>query len=391
MAGGATLCLLAGLLATLLNPTLTSSLLESLVGLSAPAVDQAPRQMYGPLTAFPDWRPAYVGEDNRLYVVTPDGRTTLAGPALPGLLHDGAYAATASVSPDGHQIAYATPTAGLGLIDLSAAPSSPRVLHLRPSGTDLHWSLDGALLAMRTGDGAVAIVRVKGDRGVPAVTRLGLSSFSEIDNGAILGWRDAAHLVIARRSAPATAVRLDEVSVISGFIRSIATLPGAALMRFSLSPDGARILAWSIGAGAQACSSLASIDATTGERHPLPAIQRSLKDPLFAVVWNPNGQTLTAATGSFDPSHPENVSMQSWRLNVQTDTAMHQPNQGIPLGWAPDGGSLIIGRTLAYSAGATHELQLRGLWFSLGNNQPLLSMIAQTTQSLPFLGFVRTA
>jgi len=392
-AGGATLCLFAGLLATLLIPTLPSTLFAVLVGPSAPAFDEAPRRVRGPLTAFPDWRPAYVGEDSRLYVVTSDGRTTLAGPALPDLLHDGAYAATASISPDGHQIAYTTRASGLVLIDLSAVPSSPRVLHLSPSGTDLHWSPDGALLAMRTGEGAVAIVRVKGDRGVLVVRRLGLAHYSELDHGAILGWSDTAHLLIARRELTAAAVQLDVVSVISGAVRSIATLPiaGAAITRFSLSPDGTQILVWSSGSDIHARSSVAVIDTSTGERRPLPAIQRSLEGPIFATVWNPDGQTLTTATGAFDPSHPENISMQAWQLNAQADTAVHQPNLGIPLGWTPDSGSLIFGRMLTYSGAAMPKLQLRSWSLSARTGRPLPNLIAQATQSLPFLGFVRTA
>jgi hypothetical protein len=380
------------LLATLANPDLPSTLMANLVGRAAPTLGGGLREVDGPLIAFRDWRPAYVDDDDRLYVVTPDGQTTLAGPVLTGLVHDGASGAAARVSRDGRHIVYATRTSGLALLDLSAQPAV-RDAPVVAANLDFHWSPDGRILALTSAHSAVTLVEPASGRvaSVPGMGALGdLATLGAIE---LLGWRDATHLIVAVRELTAPAVRLELVSALTGATNTLARLPveGAVMPQFSLSPDAAQILEWIEDPDGMAAPALFVIDASTGVRRPLPSIQRKLDGPLAAVIWNQDGTSLTAATGVFDPVHPERNSLDLWWLDTKEDFAAGQRDLGLPLGWAPNSGSLVFERVLSSAGPSGHLLELRARSLSGRTGNPVVRSLAESANSLAFLGFVRTA
>jgi hypothetical protein len=403
IAGVAALCLLAGILALLLDPSLPSTLLTA----STPRLADDTWQVDGPLTAFHDWRVAYAGAGGRLYVVSPDGLTTLFGPSLPPVLRrttdpvlDGGLDAAASASPDGHWVACLTHDASLVLLHLSATPPSVRFLRIPPDATAVYWSPDSTRLALARRSGAIGIVTVAGMRVSPLATGLAGAGVAELGEAAVVGWLDAGRLLVARRDLGSGTAALVAVSVATGTEQRLASIPlaGAMLPRFSLSPARKQILAFGDGGTSGVRASLTLIDATTGRTRPLLAIERTLDGPFTMAIWNGETPTLLALTHVFDPVHPADPALHTWTLDLADDSAARAHGYGTPLGWVPDGGWLIYASVIVQDSptapagpDAASIFELRSWSLSPRNGRAYINPITAATQRITFLGFVRTA
>jgi hypothetical protein len=93
----------------------------------------------------------------------------------------------------------------------------------------------------------------------------------------------------------------------------------------------------------------------------------------------------------FDPTHPERNSLDLWWLDSMQDFAAGQRDLGLPLGWAPNSGSLVFERVLSSAGASGHLLQLRLRSLSGRTGNPVVRSLAESANSLAFLGFVRTA
>lgn len=401
LAGGIALVLLIGLLAGLLNPVWLGALVAGMLAATSSPATTDPMLVAGPLAAFDGWRIAYVGDDGRLYVVTSDGRTTLAGPQLPDLLSSGG-SPMASASPDGHRIAYATRTSGLAIMDLTGAPAKPIPLPVPAAGTDFSWSPDGSRLAMTRVDGSLATVDAATGHLAPVAAPAIPASLADLGGQSLIGWRDATHLLVARREWASATTRVELVDVQTGRTRPLAalSLPGPA-PRFALSSDGAKLLAYSPIMGSPPASDPSQVsldgiaaiwvvDCANGSARQLTEAAHALDGPPGAAVWNGDDSSLYVAT-RFAPSSrsTQSATYHVWILSTAGDYALKQSFFGMPLEWMPGAGTLVFGIRDPAAPGMTRFDRLWALTYTL-RGPTTHRLINGATEHLSFLGFMRT-
>jgi hypothetical protein len=350
---------------------------------SFPQTNTAPRAATSPtatpvsaLPAFADWRAAYFDQDGHLHAVTADGHTNVVGINLP-FLGSGDRLDAASVSPNGHLIAYSiATTTSLTLVDLVAAPGpSGPVNILADEGSDtLQWSPDGSILALVDGAG-ISLLRVRGNQVSPG------SPIAATDLQ-IVGWIDGAHLAVVKVVGSET--HLDAFDIATGGLRLIASFSTAQLGAegFAISPDGKEALLSNCQFAANPFTPmLATIDTATGVIHSLPQSLAAAGRCLSHVAFLPGTSTVAVSNGSLQEGD-----LTTWVIDTQRDRATLLRAGVYALGWMP-GGALVVG-TVAPGNNASGPGTLSAVTFAADGTP---SSVTLTRTALAFLGVVRTA
>lgn len=341
------------------------------------------------LPAFHDWRVAYLALDGAVHAVTADGTRDVEGPVLPGLDASTLLRpAGTEVSPNGRFLAYlaaSTQAPGvdaartLVVVDL-ASRQPARVLARAETAraVALFWSPDSAHLAYQdvvARPSSIAIIDVRNG----AIAALPWPFGDRNPVILLAGWIDAAHLAVLvfwpatpTASQPGTpgSATFGALDLASGAFRAIATLPPEPIVH--VAPDGRHaVVQDSSHPGA-----VEVVETATGQMRQLPTISHAAGGLFFKAAWQPGAQVVAVNTSGSGPESPRAL-----LLDLGKDEATWLPSDGEVLGWAPDGGPLIIS--------------------SVGNALRAVSPIPQYAQSfqyvaltqaaVAFLGFIRTA
>jgi hypothetical protein len=340
------------------------------------------------LPAFSDWRVGYLGQDGKLHAVSLDGQTDVGGVSLPSLSAAGATGtpitgtplAGAAASPDGHFLAYSG-SAGPVLVHLTAKAADQDAVRSGDAvPSALLFSPDGAKLAWLGTNSAVHLTTIDtlADATVTGTTGQGITE--------LLGWIDATHLAVRVAKTGATTEQVAALDTASGQLRGIVTLtkPGYGTLRYRLSPDGARFLAWNTPITGQAFTAIyRSYDTKTGAVRKLPNALRLIGTNLTAVTWKPGAATAAIASGS-EATHD----LRLWLLDAEGDSATSL-GAAYPLGWLSDGSQLITS--------SANSATLGGGPFTItavtvpASGPPSRVTLTEKAMTFPWLGLVRTA
>jgi hypothetical protein len=335
----------------------------------------------GALPAFSDWRLAYLGKDSRVHVVTQDGKTDLAGPLLT-ISSSASLWRQAQTAPNGRAFAY-PPDLRVGgypgaLIDLRPGAAGSQG-HQDFQGDTFFWSPDSTRLAFALRDSSTAsnsweIITLGND--APTVIP-GTQTLA--NQGELVGWIDTTHLaVLLHQGEPATSYTLSSLDVTSGALRQIAPISadGLGTPLLTISPDGSEALLTN--SATEGTTSFAPIveliNTSTGQKRRLPNITSGIEDGFQAIAWKP-GTSLVLAAVSGKPA---------LLLDLAQDTATPFADGVIPLGWAPDTGTLF---TCTQSGTNAYQVSTMAAPPPATAAQPVFSISSAT---LPFIGFVRT-
>jgi len=344
------------------------------------------------LPHFSDWRVAYLGSDGNVHAVSLDGKTDVAGPALPDLNPRayGTVLTSESVSPNGHMIAYDA-MGGVDVVNLVTG----RVSNIQAFPYGLFWSPDSRQLAVDEGNGSLVIANaLTGDlqviHGLPANVV-----------GEALGWMDQNHLAVTDIQnlswvlAPDgdqinTDVTVASLDIATGQVHVIAAIrnPDLACQRETLSPDGRLALVSNAECrGLPFTPVVDEIDLATGGVTPLPSIAQATSTDFTSVAWQAG--TDRVAVVSDDGVYG---GRQIWLLTLGQDRA--QP-LAVPLplthdvaGWAPGANTLVL--TTGYQIGiGSGPFTLYALDVSANGQAEAFRSLTGGAMTFPFLGFVR--
>jgi hypothetical protein len=349
----------------------------------------------GILPAFSDWRVAYLGQDGTVHAVAVDGKQEADGVQLSGLDQPGLNLGEAQASPDGRMLAYPD-ASGMTVIALSGTATTGEALRHIPGLTyDLAWSSDGSMLALSDRGTSIRVLRVQGFQ----FTQIPLpTSVARVD---LLGWIDTGHLAVTTSFTGAMGLQLDALDIVTGKLRLIRSLPSAGLgtLTWSLSPDGKQALLANGPFRDDPYTPFVEIlNTATGQVHQLPNALKVTSSAWSGVAWKPGTATVAVATWAGAPSNAGDV-MALWLVDTQHDTAVQIPHADqlapggvFPLGWAPDGGPLIVGSSniarICCSSGDTPE-KLRALTVAADGSATSVKL-TDTAITFPWLGLVKT-
>lgn len=347
------------------------------------------------LPAFSDWRLAYLGQDGRLHVVTQDGKTDLAGQKLTTSASATLWG-QAVIAPDGRAFAYPPDARVSGypgaLINLRPGAASDQGNQDVQQGDSFCWSPDSTRVAFHVRDSNAHNsweMLTLGSGAAPTVIP-GSQNLAPA-GGSLIGWIDNTHLAISvANGTPATSYTLSSLDVATGALRTIASIADASLGTpfFSLSPDGAEILLTNgITEGVTSYAPVVELIATsTGQKRPLPTILHVTGSSFSVVAWKPGSQLVLASGG--DPT----AGASEFVLDLAQDSATPFAPGVIPLGWAPDSGTLFIATPPAPSSPPTtpitYQVSTMTALPPATATQPLFSI---SSVAFPFIGFVRSA
>lgn len=360
------------------------------------------------LPKFSDWRVAYTiqpssGFYTMLHVVSLDGKTDLTGPELPFLAPGDAqtvgvgFQTRAGVAPDGHTLAYVGYDAGM--IDLASGAAIPHMTELHFLPQETAWSPDSRYVAMTDEGGNYRLQRASDSSvttmpGSPIPISLSLASRSDL-----LGWLDATHVLIYYSDKAHTnplSFAFVAIDITTGALHTVAEVPtGEGTFAVFLSPDGKKILISSelaTGTGFPYIPYVAIVDTATGMVTSLPNVTAQLQAGGFTGLaqWRPGTSVMAVATG-FTVTHD----LHDWLFDYQNDTLTPIAGDGYPVGWSPDGNTLVLVSETGLVDNAP-QATLTALSFN-GNQetgQKVLTTQATAygiTRGFPFWGFVRTA
>lgn len=350
----------------------------------------------GPLPRFSDWRAAYLGSDGQVHAVTLDGKTDVAGPALPNLGIDGLAVSSEGFNPNGYLLAYQT--AVLTIANVATATSSD---FEKAGAAELAWSLDGSELAFGDGEGSLWVVRATGGSPVPVPGTPGPNQSVGVSE--LVGWIDSTHLAVTvlpanspKGSDPEgntydTTIELGSIDIATGSMRIIATIGslGAGGGSFSLSPDGSTAMFDSRPFRTDPFTPVVEeISTNDGTVAPLSAIAHSTGANFTTLAWQPGSNMLAVTTGFI-----VNNNAQVWELDPGHDIAT--PIKGLSnqyvAGWAPDNGPLVVcNAPHPYAAIGDGPHDISAVTIEPGG-QVSTVVLTHNAMTFPFLGFVRTA
>ena len=363
------IALFATLAVALFHDRLPTLLSISAQGRSTAAPQTTPPP---PLPAFSDWRVAYVGEDDRLRIVSLDGKTDLAGPYVPSRDHLGEAHGGVATAPDGHSLAYPT---SLGVVVARLAPGHVPIDVINGLYFDLSWAPNSDLLALGSRGSSISLWRPGETEARVVYERPG----ERVDP---IGWIDESHLAILVGVETLTVASLD---LVSGAVQPLTTFlqEQVGVPQFTMAPHGRQIFLSSCSFHDQLFNHrLGVIDTATGVYHPLD----NTRAKTDSCLENPAFQ---ADTGRLIASQetPGNPVATIWMLDIARDTATKTPVPGFPVAWAPANGPMIT------SSG--HEV-VDGLGpYTIRAALPSASSAAltltTTAMTFPALGIVRTA
>jgi hypothetical protein len=335
----------------------------------------------GMFPAFSDWRLAYLGQDSRVHAVTQDGKTDLAGPLLTIPHPDEDVQGQVSIAPDGRALAYKAGINGYSGAIITLQPGTADSQGSQAiQGNIYFWSPDSTRVAYDTYDVQ------SGQRGW-AISTPGNPTPAAIPNaqalGELFGWIDTTHLLFLNgQGNSASFYTLSSLDITSGALRQIASIStdGLGYPLLTISPDGSEVLLTnSIGEGTTNFTPVAEvINLTTGQKRHLPNILSVVDDGFTVVAWKPGTSMVLAIVST--TSNP----FTGYLFDVAQDTATPFASGVIPLGWAPDTGTLF---TCAKTGAGAYQVNTMAAPPPATAAQPVFSVSSAT---LPFLGFVRT-
>jgi hypothetical protein len=261
------------------------------------------------------------------------------------------------------------------IIDLRPGPAGsrrPQIIH----GAGIYWSPDGSRLAfdaydVNSGQSSWEISTVSSAE--PA-TFPGSQTLDK--QGGVVGWIDTTHLaVLLARGEPATSLTLSSLDMTTGTFRQIAPISTDSLGNpsFTFSPDGSEaLLTNSNGEGVTSFTSIVElINSSTGQKRRLPHINSVIQDGFQVIAWKPGtSQVLVLADKPL-------------LLDLARDTATPFAAGVVPLGWAPDTGTLF---TSTKTGTGGYQVNTMAAPPPATAAQPVFSLSIAT---FPFIGFVR--
>lgn len=401
------------------------------------------------LPAFSAWRAAYVGADGRLHAVRLDGTDARAGQALPQVDLQDVPFSNASISPDGHSLAYATGK-NLHVIDLtrhSFQPSGIQTVALDvPLRENIWWSPDSRRLAFWgqiQGTDGLYLLTANAEREAPFPLpgTLGVQSYR------MLGWLDATHIALSldpaspalsnamalqvsgsARCAPCTPpdygsdLTLGSLDTETAKIRIINAKPlhVRGYVTASVAPDGAHVLVYNRSFRSMPIvPTVELVDVQSGAVQALSAIAARTHADFTTVVWRPDCAGVAAsvnvdltethpADGTDAPPHSHN-----WLLDFATDSAVELPTPApfsdiwtgydgavaYVQAWSPDASALIYGTgprgsTLLHPSAGPYDLVAIPYAASAATSaaaQVKTTPLTHDAWTYGFIGFIRTA
>lgn len=334
------------------------------------------------------WQAAYLGADGHVHLVSANGKN-VTGPALPQpeLISQSLPLANASISPDGHLLAY---TAGSDVNNggnvtiLNLATS--KLTTTSAQALAIYWSPDGTKLAAQgtLDSGSFSLVNAK----TGAVTHINVTLDGQPAGiGRLLGWTNASHIAAVASISPAVSGSLPATTPIpttptptknstrlsaslsggpANFVGVVDLKTGAAHNYDDLatppdvflSPDGQEALVaanyWN--------SSATLVNLASEQVTSLPKITNAFAGKLVNMdnlnlaqggnysahfAWKPGTHilavSLTAAgLGPEGSTGPATQPAGAWLLNLDRDTATQITHNSYPLAWTPDGSTLLL-------------------------------------------------
>lgn len=352
---------------------------------TASAQSRGNNPISGELPHFSDWRAAYLAPDGRAHVVTLDGKTVLAGPALPDLTSYGLSVTSAGVAPDGKLLAYGA--VDLNLVDLTGR-MPPRSVSVYGGVNGLVWSPDETKLFSYVGGGNFLYVTLSTGQQTNVTPGHGI--------GGEEGWIDNTHLAAVSNQGAGygtdaegdkipTSTELDLLDVTNGQVHTIATIQGGGPtgFQFVISPDGTQALYYdSRVRDLSFTPQTALINLTTGNVTLLPAIAQATGADFSSVSWRPGTDTLAVSTG-----FTENGDLKTWLIDVGADTATQIGPTGYTMGWAPNSGPLVLSSGWQSGIGLG-PYTLTAVTCASGA-QCSATTLTKNAMTFTFLGFVR--
>lgn len=350
---------------------------------SAPTITSATSAT---LPTFSDWRAAYMDAAAHLHAVSLDGKTNLTGPSLS--LSDLATK-YASISPDGHMLAY-TGAQGIVTRDITAQDPANQI---EGSGglAELSWSPNGSQLALGDGHGRLCVASSSGG---PCN-----SSSPQQDKhlASIVDWTDNTHLAMtflppppAGASNDTPRIGLGILDITSWSFHVVATFAASdlGLPAFSLSPDGNYALCYNTRYRSDPYTPMVDeIDLATGAITSLPNLASAVgqSSGFTSLAWRPGTHTIAASTGSVATGD-----LKTWLLDPQNDGATPLPLPAARYigGWSPDGSRLIV-TTGSLANGDTGPFEIDAVTVQAGRQLTSLALTKEA-MTLPYIGFVRT-
>jgi Tol biopolymer transport system component len=351
---------------------------------ATPAKSQGTSTPAGALPHFSDWRAVYMGPDGRAHIVTFDGKTDLAGPALPDLTSYGLNVTGAGVGPDGKLLAYGADY--LNLVDLTGQ-TPPRSVSVYGGVNDLIWSPDGSKLYSYVGGGQFSYVSVPSGQATNVTPGSGIAGE--------VGWIDNTHLAAVSYQGASfatdgngdqipTSATLDSVDIATDQVRTIATIQGGGptTFQFVVSPDGTQVLYFDATfRGLPFTPQAALINLATGNVTPLPTIAEATGTDFIRVAWRPGSDTLAVSSSLSGP-------MKTWLIDVRSDTATQIVPTGFPVGWAPDNGPLVLSSGWQSGIGLG-PYTLHAVTCATGSPRCSSTILTEQSMNFTFLGFAR--
>ena len=262
--------------------------------------------------------------------------------------HASEWGISASLSPDGQQVAYVVlpPTVldpGRAADDqaevwvLPLAGGEPELL---ASGADVRsapiWSPDG---------GSLVFQRFDRQRNVPALFRVNLQDKVVSPLASLEGATSVFPVAYGPRGDPFYAVRIAEgdtevlaISTVEGSMLTIATIADGVARDWQLSPDGRRMAFVEQAAGGG--WKLWVLDLEDGSLLRLEAEGLPTDRELFSPVWHPGQGLITLGTAPGDDGN----GVLSLSLSGGAAEQLPGPEQGfdVPLAWSPQGDLLVV-------------------------------------------------
>lgn len=358
------------------------------------------------LPAFSDWRIAYLDGALKVHAVSADGRSDVTGGlSMLGLSTRGWSVPPAQMSPDGHLLAYSAPdrfepTSGLSVLDASGQQAVYYNAGLY--GYQMEWSPDGDLLAVNT-DRSVAILGIGND----SITTVPPASSLRVTQ--VLGWTDAAHLVVIARqpSTPPTpapsstpvssgppsgpeSTTLYVLDITSGALRPFVTLSSSTmgLPNFTLLPDGQTVLYGNRPfQGLPFTPDVALINVKTGAVTHLPHAAAT-GSGFTGVAFLPGTHTIAVSQGSFLAG-----AFKTWLVDTAHDTVTPiAATSGVAVGWVPGTHTLILSSgTTDSEATGEGPYTISAVPDVVSNPQAAATTLTTSAMTFPWLGFVKTA
>lgn len=348
--------------------------------------------------AFSDWRVVYMGADARAHAVTLNGKTDVTGPALPFAptgtpLIFGGGIDNAGFGPDGHTLAYVGPQ-GFIITDL-ASNRAPQIIEGPNSApSQIEWAPNGPSIFLNNVPSGFFLAYVNSGNVVQTPSNPFLNQ--SLPGGTDLEpWLDSTEVLFARfaSSTDETHYQYYAYDVTSGKSRLIASMPWPTQppnlgIQTSILPNRAKILYFF-----EAPHNLPNdpivylYDIASGSNIALPhitAVHTPDSISLQKIQWRPGTQTAALCTGALI-----NNNLKDWLVDPLADTVTQLPSIGYPVGWSPDGKTLIFTSDYVNVVGGG-PYTITALTFN-GDGSTTQTVLTKSAMNFTFVGFVRTA